>query len=155
MRSYWFKVYCFARDSIEFYLVKKCLVHVILGCWGIMTWAVSCAHLDPVIALSRSPAPCQPHFVSFQKGSQASGRTHVHKADVIGSLLAHLSILSLLNLNSLSGAHFPCFCPLAKQFLQCPKGPSLGSFIHFHMCIKNLPNAKHRPKPCEYSFPGT
>ena len=154
MRSYWFKVYCFTRDSIEFYSVKKCLVHVIPGCWRIMTWPFR-GHLDPVIALSRSPAPCQPHFVSFQKGFQASGRTHVHKADVIGSLLAYFSILSLLNLSSLSGAHVPCLCPLAKQFLQCPEGPSLGSFIHFHMCIKSLLNAKHCSKPCEYSFPGT
>ena len=90
---YWFTVY-FTRDCIEFYLVEKCVICVILGVLRDHDLAILCALHDPGIALPQSPAPCQPHFVSSWKAFQASERTYVHKADVIWSLLACLSVLS-------------------------------------------------------------
>lgn len=71
--------------------------------------AAWCARLSPVKALSASVPRLHQLpvlFVSPQKGFQASGRSYVHKAVVTGSLLAYLSIFSLLNLNFLNG-NFP------------------------------------------------
>lgn len=79
---------------MEFYLVEKCVIHVILGVLRDHDLAILCARHEPVIALPPSLAPCQPHFVSSWKAFQASERTYVHKADVIRSLLPCLSVLS-------------------------------------------------------------